>query len=514
MDEYSLLVNLVNNLYYKKESLSFELFTGIDKACVIKLLKSQKLFLQAWPLIRDSIPDNVIVEQGDIEYSSMKKKIEKYSAALRELFHQFELSTIPIVVIKGIAQSQYVAQNKYSRQFGDIDLLTTEKYMHVADGILRNLGYTQINHYINNQPLQKAFLKEPYSHEFYPYQKNVDGEIIEVEIARFCHGFNSRDCEQMLDRKVQLSMGDYNVDVLSAEDMFVQNIGNVFWNCGIYYTIKNGGTILGDYLDLLLLIQKLKYSANTIVDIIKKHHIEQLAALVFANLYNVFNEEKWIASVIKELDTKLVDRTPLNFFQYQLLNPERAREIGILQYRRSIYSLDNSYFRRMIRDYKTEKFTYEKKEHEIDYTVEKEDDYLNVVMRIPKDLLDIDSFLFIVSLYNNSTDSINEKSNATFYNVGNRMYGCIATDKNLKTAYFLNDGIELYVESCVSNTLQYSMKLSLKEHQFCKSDIIAASLTISVRKDEYIYHEVFMNYELKYGYAINIPLFIMDTKGV
>ena len=484
----------------------------IDISEFTENLKKQRIFIQAWPYIKDYINDKKLLAIYDEAYQEQLKRVKVYVQVLKELFREFTKENLPVVIIKGLVQSQILYGHPYGRRFSDIDLMTTEDNMLAVDKVLRKMGYTQSNHHADGIPLEYPFLKEPYSHETYPYRNKMGDQNITVEVARFCHGFNGEECARMLERAVPFAVGDYSVKVLAEEDMFVQNIGNTFWNCGTSYAIRVNDIRLGDYLELMLMIRQFDYGTDKIVSLIRKYHIEQMAAVVFANLSNVFPEEQWIKEIFLRLDTSYLDRIPAQFFQYQLTQPDKAREITIANRKKDIYSIGNKCFSELIYGIKEERFEYEETQYKAKYSVGVVSDQIEVCLELPEKLIQKNSFVFTITLFNNDPESPRERTVINLWNQGDEMFRCVGIDRNEKSAYFIDEGTKVEPELIKEDRNSYKVRIDMNESEIVSSDILAASLTISVKKAEKLYHEIFMNYRLKYGFAYDIPLFCMHKK--
>ena len=273
-----------------------------DWDAFLRELMSQKIFVPAYAKIRSFLPEE-IKSKYDSKHRRLVQKNKHYLSEASKIIAKANKIGLSPLIMKGIALSYYIYGNLNERQFGDMDFAIDADHMADMDKVLRGDGYRQ--YYIDLLTGYKCELCEPllrssWHHEYYGYEKDVNGTLLDAEIAKHLHmTVTGEHMREFIKHTEKIFIDGKSILTFDLCHTLLCTIENMYSNAQEFY--KPGYMRLGDFLDLYLFLAKYGSTLNCdeLNRLISKYHMQSAVSSVLNDLRNFFFQKDF--SIIPEI---------------------------------------------------------------------------------------------------------------------------------------------------------------------------------------------------------------------
>lgn len=276
----------------------------------LRILMDQRLFLPAYRKIRQFIPNN-IRRTYDVTYLCFLQKNKIFVAEAKKMVKLAHDAHLEPLIIKGIAFAYYIYGNVDERQFGDIDIVVREDKMPKMDGVLREAGYLQ--YYIDKLTGFKCVLDRPlmrsiWNHEYFGYEKEINGIQIDAEIAKQLHSsVTGKLMEEFIQHSSIVMFDGANIPTFDLYHTLLCMVENIYENSRVFY--KPHFMRLSNYLDLhlFLVIYFCLIDTCQLKQLISKYGMSHIFAVVMNDICNLLknNKEAIVFKFANQLDISI-----------------------------------------------------------------------------------------------------------------------------------------------------------------------------------------------------------------
>ncbi len=225
-----------------------------------------------------------------------QKRINATIKAVIEIVQSAIRQNINFVIIKGLAFSAFLYDDLYDRYLSDIDTLVNDKDMAQMDTLLRSLGYHQFADLDDGTRIELPFpiLKAAGHHEYFEYTKEIDDEMITVEVCRWLHVNILDRTEEFLSKKVNRSFQGLTIPTLNDNDCALNLLENAYHNS---FGIRSNLFAISRLKDIedvhraILFLQTINH--NTLVDWRHRYpFIQEIISLAEELFYAKMSQQK------------------------------------------------------------------------------------------------------------------------------------------------------------------------------------------------------------------------------
>ncbi len=481
----SIVRNSHNNLYpYKTMQYSAD---EIEK--LVELFIEQKVL----PIAEQKLTISGLSEQAKYELEKNRRMCDKSLCLLSQIIPAFNEAGIEFVVIKGIVLSQLLYGNHYSRITNDIDILVHEEDMEKADVVLRQLNFEQYNNYLESQTLDKPLYKYYNCHEFFPYRKQVEGEFVDVELARCLHWIRNKELvNKLFLYKEYIQIESVLIPTLTSAALIAEMIENIYENAESMYNVIFGGTTLSNYYDFVQLVKKYNISPNSIASSSEAFCIEEQTQKVFSYLKEIFYLEEFIEPVQQRMGFNLG-----TVIIPQMLNHSNQISEYLDNISNKIYSPENKFFNHISQENVTFHLNNDSRTA-VAWFKRNENILLMDILINNCDLADLSKMMIEIKIYSNQAGSGVFCLTGLIYGEEGKCYICqnVLSDKYDNT-YFIKGGKHKIMRNEITHTIDvlpnhlYVRGLLFQLDKICNYtnpvSLLAVEVVLAHMQDENIY---------------------------
>lgn len=481
-------------------------------------VKEQRLFPFIYKAIGQCVTDYDLQEMNYKEYSAYVNTINISLKNIDELFRAAEKSGVNFVVIKGVALSQSIYGDFYSRSMNDIDTLTTESNMLDVDKELRSLKYEQFLDFKPDVVLDKPILKGKNNHEFFPYRKFCEGELVYVEVGRSLHErVRGEYVQKLIDNAVTMEVDEHKYRTLDVQGTLVQLIENTYENYAGDYCVRTSATRLRDYLDLVLFIKKYQCSLSFILNTLDEFGLNYESFWVFNNALVLFPEEEILAILVHSI--KNIDESvKYHFNPYRFWERLFDLDASLNQYLRDIkehvYGINNDYYLKLNHDdFIQVDFSIGSNKATLKYKIQLVENLLHIVLNIQNmKKLDLNEHLVQILIYNNNLASKIGAISLEFFAKDNKIYSCETStpyfaerNRHIKRGFMWERRQEVMVmNTCDQMEIDYIIDTKTSELILNSDALLAVDIALMERTSENMYGLLCKNSDEN-----SVPLFVI-----
>lgn len=235
-----------------------------------------------------------------------KHKIDSMRTSLKELYDCANKNKIRFLLIKGLALSQIIYDDLYSRQINDIDLLIDEYDGVKCDSLMKNIGYVQPYEldwekgHIELLPFLTMHGRD--SKHYYEYFK-FGSLYSKVEIHRFLTGYKPIINEMLWSNSV-IDIDGMQINTMNLEHTFVYLFINAH-NASETKQSLQKKIVLRDYLDIYYFCKKYieQVDWNSVAELLKRSDSITRFSVIINNLIDLYGDSAVINRLV-ELGTE------------------------------------------------------------------------------------------------------------------------------------------------------------------------------------------------------------------
>lgn len=242
---------------------------------LLNISKNQFMFLLYFKNFSDCVPhllDDAFIKKN-LEYES---RIDKKITYVRRVIEALNSSGRPCYLIKGIANSKYIFNSIYHRDFSDLDLIVRPEDFYNANRILLDMGAKSNlgENFVDFESIQ--------THEVrYEVEPNI---YIEIKVCPSCI-LDLDTIEHMYQTSVTMEIANFDYLTFDLENSFILLCANLYSN----YTSEFGKVKIRDIIDtyLFMIAQIPNIDLDLLYSRLAKYGLEEtvLSAIAFVDLF-------------------------------------------------------------------------------------------------------------------------------------------------------------------------------------------------------------------------------------
>lgn len=421
-EQYEKLVYIVNNIVDEKE---FEYTFEKD---FFDFLMNNSAPIAFYLAAKDRASNNYY----SLTLKPFKEKCDTYFKEVGKLFNKYD-KTKSFAMVKGFILSWIIYNNIYARNFGDIDIVTTEKNICNLCLFIEKIGYNNVFFRDNNfnylNKIEKNKLKlYHYGYDFENvflnetnYRKSKYSNEYSIEIKTcdyvFEGGIDSKKTEKFLKHTTTYNINGKNIISFNIDYTLCLLISNTYRDMNT----NNGQQIdfkINDLIDVLFFLKKYNYNINKVENLLIPLNMMHEFYVVIKYINEIFKCDfiKYYIE-LNHIEDKVNDAKYYTYFGLELLECfwNKEKRINIMERQlkeRIIKKLSNHKMNHDCYKINTTKVFQKLSENEISINLYLKNNNLLIELNEVKNLFYNMNYYICIRILD-----INKRSNKSGYNV-------------------------------------------------------------------------------------------------
>lgn len=311
--EYELILII---LKHNSQSKVKEILTrdDVDWEKLFQLIVDHKIFSSVFKCLEPYIPKkfNQLYQSSEL---LNKIHIDYNIKELGKIASEANKKGVDIVLVKGLSLSKIIYDYKYSRVFGDIDILVNEESIPIMEKLMFELGYSRkldsADEHLSTE-YRKMVLEEDnttifnLSHDNHEvsYKKKINNLVeVHVEIKRATSSIPKKHIHNFLYTTQTIAIDNFKVNTLDNVHTLIHLFSNTYHNTE-NILFWGGNANLRDYFDTYHFLRKFhkNIDLDNFITLCNHYNVMHKVVYILKNLNELFSDDIFdeIINIIKQ----------------------------------------------------------------------------------------------------------------------------------------------------------------------------------------------------------------------